>query len=78
MKDEIEKKKLIKKNYSSQSRLTCQTRGLDHEMWIISRKHTKVNCEAQFLINSVLKDKIKKKLIKKNYSSQSGLTCPFN
>ena len=32
---------------------------------LIPYKSIKINCEAQFLINQVLKNKIEKKLIKK-------------
>jgi len=44
-----------------------------------NRKQNKINYEVQFLTNSVLKDKIKKKSIEKSIektkSGRLGLTC---
>jgi len=53
VKDEIEKKKRVE---STQVNLL----NLDHEIRITIKKQIKINYVAQFTINSMLKDKIKK------------------
>jgi len=56
--------------------LTCQTRDPSNENDISHReKIKKKNCETQFLVNSILKDKIKK-LIKKNKHKLIQVSLP--
>jgi hypothetical protein len=49
----------------SQLGLFYQTCNLGHEIGIASEKKTKINYEAQFATNLILKDEIEKKINKK-------------
>jgi hypothetical protein len=49
----------------SQLGLFYQTCNLGHEIGITSEKKTKINYEAQFATNLILKDEIEKKINKK-------------
>jgi len=57
----------------SQLGLFYQTCNLGHEIGITSEKKTKINYEAQFATNLILKDEIKKKSIKKSDATQINL-----
>jgi hypothetical protein len=58
-------KKQTNKNNLSKPRLTCQIHNPDYKTKKTQHKKIKINYETQFLINPVLKYKIKKKSIKK-------------
>ena len=80
------KKKSIKKrnkktNNLIQLGLTCQSCNPGHVIRITPQKKNKKNYETQFSINSILKDKIEKKISIKKNLNQPGLnnqTCDLN
>jgi len=63
----LEKKSINKKNKKDLSKpdWTCQIHDSDHEIEIALWEGNKKNYEAQFRINTILKDKIKKQLFLK-------------
>ena len=62
LESEIEKNrlKMTKKNKQTQPGSICQIYDRDHKIRIIAWKANKKNYKAQFLINLVLNDEIKK------------------